>query len=174
MTQNRSQNSSEKIIEEMHKDFNKKIKENQDNVNLDNKIKGMFESIEGKFSENCKAKIDEIQKYEESNVNKMSKEEVEKANSALQQLEDCRRPYMNLINNFSYISQYTKKLFKMQTESCYQECNSRYGSKENFSDEDLRGCINQCNNFSEKFAFKASSELLGSTCDDFKNQLKKL
>jgi hypothetical protein len=161
---------AQKIINEMTDEYNKKIQEYYRNNDLNIKIHNLYASTDKKYREKCNDKI--------NNLLQLVKEEGDRyvplpgkekdLDIASIELENCGRPFVSLANNFGYISHFTKKLFQMQVDYCYEDCN-------NIQDENkLRDCIQECSKDSVNYNFRALTELLSSTADSFQSELSKL
>lgn len=161
---------AQKIINEMTDVYNKKIEDYYRNNDLNLKIHNLYSSTDKKYREKCNDKIDnllQLIKEEGDNYVPIPGKETD-VDVASTELEKCARPFVNLANNFGYISHFTKKLFQMQVDYCYSDCN-------NIQEEDkLRECIQECSKDSVNYNFKALTELLSSTADSFQNELSKL
>jgi hypothetical protein len=158
-------------IKQITEEFNRKIKDSDDNKVLDTKIHDFFSAAEKKYEERCLSQINELMKLGKTeNENFVPNLGVEKElESATNNLKECRKPFMDTINNFTYISQYTKKLFQMQNDMCFDECD-----KNEKNPEKLRECLTKCGLNSIKYPLKSLTKLLADTADSFKEELKKL
>jgi hypothetical protein len=162
--------TADKIIKEMTEEYNKKINDSIKNKDLNMKVHELYQSTDKKYQEKCKNQIEELLKYvKEDNEQFMPAEGKEKElEKATQDLEQCARPYLGIASNFGYISHFTKKMFQMQVDYCYDDCN-------NIQDENkLKDCLRECCKDSLNYSFRSLTELLSSTADSFQNELSKL
>ncbi len=161
---------AQKIINEMADEYNKKIQDYYKNNDLNLKIHNLYSSTDKKYREKCNEKIDNLLQLvkEEGDLFIPLPGKESEVDVASSELEKCARPFVNLANNFGYISHFTKKLFQMQVDYCYEDCN-------NIQEENkLRECIKECSKDSVNYNFRAVTELLSSTADSFQNELSKL
>jgi len=163
------------LKDDIREEFNKKIIESQINTMLENKIKKLYESADSKYSEMCRKQIEDVHKYELLDKNQfenLSKDKKSQAEIAYKNLLECKKPFTILMNNYSFISQHSRTLFKLENDYCYEDCEKKY--PEESSENELKKCMKNCCEHSLNYTHKAYCNLLESFTDSFNKMLDEI
>lgn len=150
-----------KLVEEFESDFKEIIDNFPGNLLLDNKLFHIYNLLNIHYERSCRDLINNVK-----NIQKSKKDE--QLHKAVLELEKCREPFKENIQDHIKIRENFMKFFKNQTMFCYKECYEKFGDK-----DEIKPCMRECINNFDKFTLTSFGELYSDYLDNINENLMK-
>lgn len=151
----------EKLVEELESEFKQIIGKFPGNLLLDNKLFHLNNLLNIHYEKSCRDLIENL-----NNIKKSKNDE--QLNKKFLELEKCREPYKEIIQDQMKIRENFMKIFKNQNMFCFRECYDKFGDK-----DEIKPCMRECINNFDKFTLTAYGELYSEYLENINENFMK-